>query len=73
MGRCLRLVHIQKRDLRILKIDDRCCGDLECFQSHRPIQSCGVTTAAMDTTGVYWIPALEILEAHGFEVILVNA
>ncbi len=36
-------------------------------------QSCGVTSVAMESTGVYWIPAFEILEAHGFEVILVNA
>ncbi|WP_254055762.1 IS110 family transposase [Ruegeria sp. EL01] len=36
-------------------------------------QSCGVTTVAMESTGVYWIPAFEILEAHGFDVILVNA
>ncbi|MEP2531423.1 transposase [Shimia sp.] len=35
-------------------------------------QSCGVTTVAMESTGVYWIPAFDILEAHGFEVILVN-
>ena len=34
---------------------------------------CGVTTVAMESTGVYWIPAFEILEAHGFDVILVNA
>lgn len=27
----------------------------------------------MESTGVYWIPAFEILEQHGFEVILVNA
>ena len=27
----------------------------------------------MESTGVYWIPAYEILEVHGFEVILVNA
>ncbi len=25
------------------------------------------------STGIYWIPAYEILEQHGFEVILVNA
>ena len=36
-------------------------------------QSCGVTSVAMESTGVYWIPAFEILEQHGFEVILVNA
>ncbi len=33
----------------------------------------GVTSIAMESTGVYWIPAYEILEQHGFEVILVNA
>ncbi|QFT65033.1 Transposase (plasmid) [Roseivivax sp. THAF30] len=36
-------------------------------------RSCGVTSLAMESTGVYWIPAFEILEARGFEVILVNA
>lgn len=36
-------------------------------------KSCGVTSVAMESTGVYWIPAYEILEQHGFEVILVNA
>jgi transposase len=33
----------------------------------------GVTTVAMESTGVYWIPVFEILEARGFDVILVNA
>lgn len=36
-------------------------------------KSCGVTSIAMESTGVYWIPAFEVLEQHGFEVILVNA
>lgn len=36
-------------------------------------KTCGVTSVAMESTGVYWIPAYEILEQHGFEVILVNA
>ena len=27
----------------------------------------------MESTGVYWIPAYEILEEHGIHVILVNA
>jgi len=35
--------------------------------------ACGVTTVAMESTGVYWIPLYEILEARGLEVILVNA
>jgi transposase len=33
----------------------------------------GITTVAMESTGIYWIPAFEILEARGVEVLLVNA
>ncbi len=33
----------------------------------------GVTSVAMESTGVYWIPAYEVLEEHRFHVILVNA
>ncbi|TFG40707.1 MAG: IS110 family transposase [Syntrophobacterales bacterium] len=35
--------------------------------------SCGVSTVAMESTGIYWIPVFEILESRGFEVRLVNA
>jgi len=31
------------------------------------------TFTAVEATGVYWIPVFQILEARGFEVILVNA
>jgi hypothetical protein len=34
------------------------------------LKSCGVTSIAMESTGVYWIPAFEVLEQHGFEFIL---
>ncbi len=34
---------------------------------------CRVDTVAMESTGVYWIPAFQILEAKGIEVKLVNA
>jgi transposase len=37
------------------------------------LQQCGVTTVAMQSTGVYWIPLYEILDARGLEVYLVNA
>jgi transposase len=37
------------------------------------LQEVGITTVAMESTGVYWIPAFEILEARGLEVLLVNA
>ncbi len=50
----------------------------ECFTAdlHRLadwLQSCGVKTVAMQSTGVYGIPLYEILEERGFEVYLVNA
>jgi transposase len=34
---------------------------------------CGVKTVVMESTGVYWIPAYEVLDQRGFEVLLVNA
>jgi len=37
------------------------------------LQRVGITTVAMESTGVYWIPAFEILEARGIAVVLVNA
>ncbi|OUC13869.1 MAG: IS110 family transposase [Alkalinema sp. CACIAM 70d] len=37
------------------------------------LEHCGIETVAMESTGVYWIPVFQVLEAHGFEVILVNA
>lgn len=33
----------------------------------------GVTTVAMESTGVYWIPLFEVLEERGLEVLLVDA
>jgi transposase len=36
------------------------------------LKQCGVTIVAMESTGVYWIPLFELLEARGFEVWLVE-
>jgi transposase len=36
------------------------------------LTQCGVTTVALESTGVYWIPLLELLESRGFEVWLVE-
>jgi transposase len=33
----------------------------------------GVTTGAMESTGIYWMPVCDILEAQGLEVLLVQA
>ena len=35
--------------------------------------ACGVDTVALESTGVYWIPVYEILEARGLQVYVVNA
>jgi transposase len=37
------------------------------------LKDCGVTTVALESTGVYWIAVFQILEAAGMEVCLVNA
>ena len=37
------------------------------------LTDCRIETVAMESTGVYWIPIYEILEARGFKVYLVNA
>jgi transposase len=36
------------------------------------LQQCGITTIAMESTGVYWIAVFELLESRGFEVKLVQ-
>lgn len=37
------------------------------------LQQRKIRTVAMESTGVYWIPLMQILEARGLEVYLVNA
>src|ERR1017187_9817194 len=37
------------------------------------LKACGVDTVAMESTGVYWVPLFELLDARGFKVLLVNA
>jgi len=39
----------------------------------RWLKQCSVTTVAMESTGVYWIPLYQLLQDYGFEVKLVNA
>lgn len=36
------------------------------------LQSMGVQSVAMESTGVYWIPVLEVMEASGLETLLVD-
>jgi len=49
-----------------------------CFTSDlHSIANClkenGITTIAMESTGVYWVPLFLLLQEYGFEVFLVNA
>lgn len=37
------------------------------------LTSLGITTVAMESTGVYWIPVYETLETRGLHVVLANA
>jgi transposase len=46
-------------------------GDLQRLAEW--FKQCGVKTVAMESTGVYWIPAFEMLDQHGIDVVLVNA
>jgi transposase len=60
---------------------DRDPKPVRSFQSFTPdlhrlaewLSTCGVTSVAMESTGVYWIPLYEILEGRGIHVLLVNA
>lgn len=61
--------------------EDLCAEPVQTYQSftgdlHRLgdwLEAVGITTVAMESTGIYWIPLFEILEARGLEVLLVNA
>jgi transposase len=47
-----------------------CTPDLEQLADW--LWACGITTIAMEATGVYWIALFELLERRGFQVILVD-
>lgn len=47
-----------------------CTADLERLADW--LKACGVTTVAMESTGVYWVALFELLERRGFAVILVD-
>jgi transposase len=39
----------------------------------RWLVGCGIRTVALEATGVYWIPPMQVLEEYGLEVYLVDA
>ncbi len=46
-------------------------GDIERMADW--LVSIGIKTAAMESTGVYWVPVFELLQSRGIEVIVANA
>jgi transposase len=59
----------------------RCEDPVRCFDTFTEdlhaladwLKECQVTSVALESTSVYWIPVFQILERAGFEVCLVNA
>jgi transposase len=49
------------------------CFTADLYAIAEWLKSKGITTVAMESTGVYWIPLFQILETSGLEVRLVNA
>jgi transposase len=63
-------------------VSPECCPDnVRCFghftedlhQLADWLLECGIETVAMESTGVYWIPIYQVLEARGLEIFLVNS
>jgi len=49
------------------------CATADLFELGRWLKGCGVTTVAMESTGVYWVPVARILEDDfGIPVVLVD-
>ena len=60
------------------ELDDQPIRSYSCFTGDLKsmadwLVGIGINTVAMESTGIYWIPAYEILEEYGLEVLLVNA
>ena len=49
------------------------CFTADLYAIAEWLKSKGITTVAIESTGVYWIPLFQILETSGLEVRLVNA
>ena len=60
-----------ERDPRPVRSFDTFTEDLQSLADW--LLACGITSVAMESTGVYWIPVFDILEAKGLRVCLVNA
>jgi transposase len=59
------------RDEHPVRVFSTFTEDLESMAKW--LLSCGVTTVAMECTGVYWIPPYDVLDQHGVKPCLVDA
>jgi transposase len=74
-------VDIGATDIYVAVPQDRDVEPVRAFQTFTQdltmladwLQQCRIRTVAMESTGVYWIPLMQILESRGLEVYLVNA
>jgi hypothetical protein len=74
-------IDIAHREHRCAVPPDRCEKPVRAFGTFTEdleamadwFAECGIKTVAMESTGVYWIPAFQVLERRGFTVRLVNA
>ena len=60
-----------ERDEHPVRVFATFTEDLEAMA--RWLVSCGITTVAMESRGVYWIPLYDVLEQHGVKPCLVDA
>jgi transposase len=60
--------------LAVLPPHVRCFGSFtaDLYAIAAWLRQCQVTTVAMESTGVYWIPLYDLLESEGFQVLLVD-
>ena len=74
-------IDIGARDIYVAVPPNSCTDNVRSFSTFTEdlhalrdwLKQCGVTSVAMESTGVYWIPLFQILDAAGIEVCLVNA
>lgn len=74
-------IDVGAKEMYVAVPQDRAQTSVRCFAAFTEdlqalaqwLTECHIKTVAMESTGVYWIPLFQILEARGFEVVLVNA
>jgi len=74
-------IDIGATELYVAVPADRAPSPVRCFNSFTEdliamadwLTACRITSVAMESTGVYWIPSYQILTDRGIEVCLVNA